>query len=173
MLMVSNAVRAAMLAATVAFGYLASGAAAAADAAGNPPAPEAGAPLQAGDPPELTRFDGKSYKIYPDGKVNFATFRGANMYGNVCGPCHGLNAQGSSFAPSLVESLKTLSYGDFVQIVTEGRTGTQGQGTSVMPTFGDSPSVAKNIPSIYAYLKARADGAIGSGDLAWEGPKTE
>lgn len=124
-------------------------------------------------PPDVTRFDGKPYKLYPDGKVNFATYRGYNMYASVCHVCHGHAGLGSSFAPSLVDSLKTMSYEDFVTVVMNGRQDITSATTDVMPPFGDNPSVSKYIDSIYAYLKARSDGAIGDSDVEWQGPKDE
>jgi len=122
---------------------------------------------------DITRFDGKPYKVYPDGKVDFATYRGFNLFGNMCGHCHGLAARGSSFAPSLVNTLKSMSYGQFVATVFNGRVNITSSTTNVMPSFGENPTVVKYIDSIYAYLKGRSDGAIPATILNWEGPKNE
>jgi len=122
---------------------------------------------------DVTRFNGKPYKLYPDGKVNFSTYRGYNLYASVCHVCHGHAGLGSSFAPSLVDSLKSMSYADFITVVMNGRQDITSATTNVMPSFGDNPTVAKYIDSIYAYLKARSDGAIGDGDIQWEGPKDQ
>ncbi len=122
-----------------------------------------------GDP--QTRYDGKPYKIYPDGKVNFATFRGYNIYASVCHVCHGYSALGSSFAPALKESLKDLTYEDFIATVMNGRENITSTSNNVMPSFGENKTIVKYIDSIYAYLKGRADGAIGVGDTEYEGPK--
>ena len=124
-------------------------------------------------PDAATRFNGKPYKLYPDGKVNFATYRGYNLYASVCHVCHGHAGLGSSFAPSLVDSLKYMNYEDFVSVVMNGRQNITSATTNVMPSFGDNPSIVKYIDSIYAYLKARSDGAIGDGDVLWEGPKDQ
>lgn len=113
------------------------------------------------------------YKEYPDGKFNFAVRRGYNMFHSVCYVCHGFEARGSSFAPSLVESMKALTYEDFVTVVTNGRENFRSGQTKVMPSFGENKSVMKYIDSLYAYLRARADGALGEGDPPWTGPKTE
>ena len=113
------------------------------------------------------------YKLYPSGKVNFAVRRGSNLYHNICHVCHGLAGMGSAFAPSLVESLKYISYEDFVQTVMNGRENLQSGQTKVMPSFGENKTVVKYIDSLYGYLKARSDGAIPPGDPEWEGPKTE
>jgi len=113
----------------------------------------------------------QAVQTIPDGKVNFATYRGYNLYASVCHVCHGHAGLGSSFAPSLVDSLKSMSYEDFVTVVMNGRQNITSATTNVMPSFGDNPSVVKYIDSINAYLKARSDGAIGDGDVLWEGPK--
>jgi mono/diheme cytochrome c family protein len=120
-----------------------------------------------------TRFDGKPYKVYPDGKVNFASYRGQNLYGGNCLVCHGDSGLGSSFAPSLVESLKVLSYADFIAVVLKGRENITSSSNSVMPPYGDNPTISKYIDSIYAYLKGRADGAIPKGNVEYAGPKDE
>lgn len=124
-------------------------------------------------PEELNHFDGKPYKIYPGGEVNFATYRGLNLYANLCHACHGQAGTGSSFGPSLVESLKYLSYSDFVEVVMRGRESISASSTKVMPSYGENKTVVKYIDSLYAYLRGRSDGDIPATDLEWKGPKTE
>ena len=53
-----------------------------------------------------------------------------------------------------MERLKTLSKGDFIITVTNGRL------DKGMQSFGNSPVVMDNINQLYAYLKGRSDGAI-------------
>ena len=113
----------------------------------------------------------KPYKIFPDGKVDFATYRGYNMYSSICFVCHGPDAKGSSFAPRLMDSLKFLSYEDFVSTVMNGRENITSTSNNAMPSFGENPTVVKYIDSLYAYIKGRADGAIKAGTPEWEGPK--
>ena len=137
------------------------------------PADTSAAATSAAPVDNLTRFDGKPYKIYPDGKVNFSTYRGYNMYSSICFVCHGPSALGSSFAPALVDSLKVLTYEDFVGTVMNGRENITSVSNNVMPSFGTNPTVVKYIDSLYAYLKGRADGAIGRGELNFAGPKDE
>lgn len=122
---------------------------------------------------DLTRFDGKPYKVYPDGKVNYATWRGSNLYAGECLRCHGENGEGSSFAPSLLDALKTIDYSRFVDVVTNGITAIDPSQTEVMPSFGDNVTIMKYIDSIYAYLKGLSDGALPRGNLNWEGPKDQ
>ena len=78
-----------------------------------------------------------------------------------CQVCHGLDANGSSFAPSLVEKLKEIDEPRFVEVVTNGFKGQVG----VMPGWKENPNVMKYLDPLYAYLKARSDGAIPAGKL--------
>ena len=122
---------------------------------------------------DVTRFGGKPYKIYPDGKVDFYTYLGGNLYGNICFRCHGENGNGSSFAPSLAAALQNITYDRFVEVVTNGITAISSSQTEVMPSFGDSPTVMKYVDALYAFLKAASDGALPPGNLEWTGPKNE
>jgi mono/diheme cytochrome c family protein len=100
--------------------------------------------------------DGKLYQIV-DGKVDARTYNGFRRYHSVCNHCHGPDGSGSTVGPALVDHLIDLDA--FRRIVREGtRTG-----TSVMKGFAGDPNVAPYIDDIYAYLQARADGALGRG----------
>jgi len=113
------------------------------------------------------------YHRYPDGKWDFRTWRGYNMYHSICHVCHGPNALGSSFAPALKDSLTTLTYEDFVATVMNGRVNITPGTTNVMPSFGENKTVVKYLDSLYAYLKARSDDALGTETPDWEGPKLD
>ena len=64
---------------------------------------------------------------------------------------------GSTVAPSLVERLPDIER--FRRVVRNGAS----QGSSVMKGYTDDPNVAPYVDDIYAYLQARADGAVGRG----------
>jgi mono/diheme cytochrome c family protein len=105
----------------------------------------------------------KPYTVV-DGKVDKATYNGYRRFHGICHTCHGQDALGSTFAPSLVEALQSLSYDSFKETVVNGRSVTTGSGTpSVMPSFKENTDIMKYMDDIYAYLKARADGAIAGG----------
>ncbi len=119
----------------------------------------------------------KPYKII-GGKVDFGTYNGYRRYHNSCHRCHGPNAVGSSFAPSLIESLRELDEDQFLNIVANGRidgrignsddtkpaTSSSAAGErNVMPPFGLDPNVMEYIDDLYAYVKARSDGVLGPG----------
>ncbi len=104
----------------------------------------------------------KPYTVV-DGKVDMGTYNGYRRYDNSCLRCHGPDGAGSSYAPSLVNSLKTLSYDQFAEIVINGKKNVSTSQQLVMPAFGFVEDVVNNLDDIYAYLKARSDGALGRG----------
>jgi methanol metabolism-related c-type cytochrome len=107
-------------------------------------------------------WEDKPYTI-TDGKVDFATYDGYRRYEAYCLRCHGPDGAGSSYAPALVDSLKAISYEEFLDVVVNGRKNVSASQQSVMPAFGEAMDVMENIDHIYSYLEARADGAIGRG----------
>ena len=70
---------------------------------------------------------------------------------------------GSSFAPALLDSLKAMPYEDFLEVVVNGRENVSTSEQAKMPAFGENLNVMCFIDDLYAYLKARADNAIGRG----------
>jgi hypothetical protein len=110
----------------------------------------------------------KPYAI-KNGVVDQHTFTGYLHYEGTCYWCHGQDATGSTFAPSLVDALKGLSHDEFNNIVVNGGVvggRAVGYGTSnvfVMPALGTNPNVMCFLDDIYAYLKGRSDGVIGRG----------
>ena len=107
--------------------------------------------------------DEKPYQVSEDGVVDWYTFSGFRRFNAECFVCHGPDGVGSSFAPALVESLKTLSYEDFLEIVVNGRENISASQQSKMPAFGENRNVMCFIDDIFAYLKARSDGVVGRG----------
>lgn len=104
----------------------------------------------------------KPYSVV-DGKVDAATYNGYRRYGASCLHCHGPDGLGSSYAPNLTESLKTMPYEGFTEVVINGRQNVDTTHQNVMPAFGHVEDVALYIDDIYAYLKARSDGVLGRG----------
>lgn len=113
--------------------------------------------------PAIAQDVEKPYTIKDDGTVDWYTFSGFRRYHADCHVCHGPDGMGSSFAPSLVESLKKISYEDFLDVVTNGRKNVSASADKVMPAFGLNPNVMCFIDDIYAYLKARSDGVLPRG----------
>ena len=123
-----------------------------------------------GDPAAVKSEDGKyldkegnpTYKIQADGTVDWYTYSGYRRYHSECHVCHGPDGMGSSYAPALKDSLKTMSYGDFLAIVASGRKNVTTSQDNVMPAFGDNPNVACYMDDLYVYLRARANDAHGA-----------
>jgi mono/diheme cytochrome c family protein len=105
---------------------------------------------------EETQAAAVPYRII-DGRVDGSTYNGYRRYHAGCNHCHGPDGLGSSFGPSLVDA--PLDAHAFGEVVRNGRI----DGTSVMKGYGDDANVEPYIDDIYAYLRARADGALGRG----------
>jgi len=114
----------------------------------------------------------KPYKIEADGTVDWATFSGFRRFNSECFVCHGPDGVGSTFAPALIDSLKTMTYEQFLEIVTNGKQEVNTAVQKKMPAFGTNPNVMCYLDDIYAYLKARSDGVVGRGRPAKHAEKS-
>ncbi|MGQ7847709.1 c-type cytochrome [Granulosicoccus sp. 3-233] len=102
--------------------------------------------------------------VIENGKVDKGTYNGYRRFHGTCHACHGQDAAGSSFAPSLTESLKTMDYATFKKTVMEGREVKDASGAvNAMPPFANDKNVTKHLDDIYRYLTARANGGLGAG----------
>jgi mono/diheme cytochrome c family protein len=106
--------------------------------------------------PQDGESSGKSYRVV-DGKVDAGTYNAYRRYHSSCNHCHGPDGMGSTFGPSLIETLPPIDA--FRNVVLHG----QGSGNSVMKGFAGDGNVEPYIDDIYSYLQARADGALGRG----------
>jgi methanol metabolism-related c-type cytochrome len=121
------------------------------------------------DPAAVKSEDGKyldkegdpTFKIGADGTVDWYTYSGFRRYHSECHVCHGPDGMGSTYAPALKDSLKTMGYGDFLGVVASGRKNVSTSQENVMPAFGDNPNVACYMDDLYVYLRARAYDAVG------------
>ncbi len=119
-------------------------------------------------------FDKKGYptfKISKDGTVDWNTYIGYVRYTANCMQCHGPDGMGSSYAPVLVNSLRYLTYGQFLATVAGGKKSVNSSQDLVMPSFGTNKNVMCYVNDIYVYLRARSDGALGRGRPAKHAPK--
>lgn len=122
-----------------------------------------------------------------DGKVDESTFLGWKAYHSACHACHGVDAVGTPVAPSLVERVKSLSDRDFaIKVLTSYRLVVpqseasgddstavrqvfleevlrRARGDLVMPAWEHETTIQPHVMDLYAYLRARADGALGPG----------
>jgi methanol metabolism-related c-type cytochrome len=100
---------------------------------------------------------------FEDGVVDWYTFSGYRRYHSDCHVCHGPDGEGSSYAPGLVKSMRTMDYGTFISIVAEGRQNRGAGKENVMPAFGDNKNVYCYMDDLYIYLRARAEGNMPRG----------
>lgn len=122
-----------------------------------------------GDPTAVKDENGKyedkdgnpTYKVQADGTVDWYTYSGYRRYHSECHVCHGPDGEGSSYAPALKNSLKTMNYTDFLTVVASGRKNVSSSQENVMPALGDNPNVACYMDDIFVYLRARANDAVG------------
>jgi len=120
------------------------------------------------DPKAVSSTDGKyvdkdgnpTYNV-KDGKVDFYSYVGFQQYGANCLQCHGPDGLGSSYAPSLVDALKSLDYSGFTATVIGGKKDVNASSDLVMPAFGENKNVMCYLDAIYTYLRGRSTGAIG------------
>jgi methanol metabolism-related c-type cytochrome len=132
-----------------------------------------------GDPAAVKDVNGEyydkegnpTYKVGEDGAVDWYTYSGYLRFNSMCIVCHGPDGAGSSYAPALVNSLKTISYGEFLSIVAQGRNNVSASTDFVMPAFGDNRNVTCYLDNIYIYLRGRANDAVGRGRPEKHQPK--
>jgi methanol metabolism-related c-type cytochrome len=124
-----------------------------------------------GDPAAVKSDNGKwvdkdgdpTFKIEPDGRVDWYTYIGFTRYSAECLRCHGPDGMGSTYAPALTDSMKHLSYSEFYATVAGGKKDVSSSQNLVMPAEGQNKNVMCYVDEIYTYLRGRSDGAIGRG----------
>lgn len=141
--------------------------------------------------PVVSADEALPYTIDDEGKVDMYTRVGWKVFHLNCYSCHGVDAVGTDVAPSLVEALKDMTKNEFItKVLTRYRiTMGSGQvtgddvtalreammaevmkyersekGEIIMPAWSQSPYVQPHVEDLYAYLKARSDGALKPGE---------
>jgi len=99
-------------------------------------------------------------------KVDWMTYSGWRRYHAECHVCHGPNAEGSTYAPALRDSLKTMDYAKFLQVVASGQERDVGGTKFIMPALGDNKNVMCYVDDLYVYLLARATDALPGGRIS-------
>jgi methanol metabolism-related c-type cytochrome len=111
----------------------------------------------------LDKEGNPTFKVGSDGTVDWYAYSGFRRYHSECHVCHGPDGLGSTYAPALKDSLKTMSYADFLGVVATGRKNVSSSQENVMPAFGDNRNVVCYLDDIYVYLRARASDAVPRG----------
>jgi methanol metabolism-related c-type cytochrome len=104
-----------------------------------------------------------TFKVDSDGTVDWYTYSGFRRYHSECHVCHGPDGMGSSYAPALANSLKTIGYAEFFGIVVSGRKDFLNGKDNVMPAFAENKNVMCYLTDIYIYLRARSLDAVPRG----------
>ncbi|HDY85855.1 hypothetical protein LCGC14_0440800 [marine sediment metagenome] len=100
--------------------------------------------------------DEAPYTVTNGNELDATSYKGFKLFRNWCARCHGTYGQGM-VGPNLADSLKVISKEQFYDTVENGKSGSIGS----MPAWKANPQVMENRDQLYAYLKARSDGAIG------------
>ncbi len=93
--------------------------------------------------------------------ADVSTYVGWRVFARYCASCHGDDAEGSSFAPSLIQRLERYDRRAFVRALDEG----YGGPFAAMRPWGEHPQVARYYDELWAYLSARASGDLPAGAL--------
>lgn len=101
------------------------------------------------------------YHPAPRDTVDAAAYDGWKQYGLHCARCHGEDAQGTSFAPSLLVALKpdgpVPTQDRFVALLSDGRP------AKGMPSAGTMGLDSTYFTGLYRYLKGRSEGVLRGG----------
>jgi cytochrome c5 len=123
------------------------------------PAPESASNENAADAPYSIECGQVNNAGEPFCYVDGDTYIGWRTFHGFCHVCHAQDAVGSTFAPNLLDRMREMDMDEFVERVNDGFTGQVG----VMPGWKNDPNVRKRYKELYAYLKARASGALPRG----------
>jgi len=120
------------------------------------------------------------YVVEDGNKVDDKTYVGWRLFNSTCFVCHGVNATGTDYAPNLLTSMKDMSEYKFRKKILHryfakvnlddperrmaflSQIAEQDAKNFKMPTWSNDPNIRGHISDLYAYLKARSDGALGA-----------
>jgi mono/diheme cytochrome c family protein len=130
----------------------------------SPPEPEPAARAEApasAEPPPTQAPTQDPYHPPPHDTVDAVVYDGWKQYFLQCSRCHGEDANGSSFGPSLLAALKpdgsVPTRDEFVNVLTHGL---RDKGMPSAATMGVDSSY---FAGLYQYLKGRSDGTLRAG----------
>ena len=124
------------------------------------------APPAAPDPSPPGPAD--SYHPAPRDTLDAESYDGWKQFSLQCARCHGEDAEGTSFGPSLVAALQpgghVPSRNDFMTVLALGRP------EKGMPSAGTLGLDAAYFAGLYSYLKGRSEGRLHGGRPARRNP---
>jgi Cytochrome C oxidase, cbb3-type, subunit III len=95
-----------------------------------------------------------------DCRVDLSIYLGYRVFAEFCSTCHAPDALGSSFAPNLLERVASMDKSRFLSLMERGYVG-RAEG---MAAWGENPYVSRYYEELWAYLGARASGALPPGE---------
>ncbi|HYN62222.1 MAG TPA: c-type cytochrome [Rubrivivax sp.] len=124
-----------------------------------------------------------------DGRVDAGTYAGWKLFNTACYVCHGVGGTGTDVAPNLVQRIGNYTPRGFAAKVLSSyrivpmpdgevadreaereallellmKRERQSQGQPLMPAWDTDDEVVPHVLDLYAYLNARAAGALGPG----------
>jgi len=96
------------------------------------------------------------YTVTDGTHLDANSYKGFKLFRNWCARCHGTYGQGM-VGPNLADSLTIITKEEFFDTVEKGKAGRIGS----MPPWKANVKVMEGREQLYAYLRARSDGAIG------------
>jgi mono/diheme cytochrome c family protein len=124
------------------------------------------APPAAPEPPPAVLAD--PYHPAPRDTIDAESYDGWKQFSLHCARCHGEEAQGTSFAPSLVAALQpgghTPTRDDFLSVLSLGSP------DKGMPSAGKLGLDSAYFAGLYSYLKGRSEGRLHGGRPARRNP---
>lgn len=108
------------------------------------------------------------YHPAPRDTLDAESYDGWKQFSLHCARCHGEDAQGTSFGPSLVAALQPSGHvpsrDDFMTVLALGRP------DKGMPSAGTLGLDAAHFAGLYSYLKGRSEGRLHGGRPARRNP---
>lgn len=124
-------------------------------------APTSSPPPAESTPPAASVAAADPYHPPPRDTVEVAPYRGWQQFSLQCARCHGEDAQGSSFGPSLILALRpdghTPTREEFLDVLTHGRP------DKGMPSAAKMGLDSTYFDGLYQYLKGRSEGRLHGG----------
>lgn len=133
----------------------------------------AGPAVKSEDGKYLDKDGNPTWNKKDDGTWDWYTFSGYRRYHAECHVCHGPDGEGSTYAPALKNSVLTMDYYKFQEIVASGKQDVNTSANLVMPAFGTNKNVWCYIDDIYVYLLARGAGDLPRGRPAKKESKSD
>ncbi|HEX7082133.1 MAG TPA: cytochrome c [Gammaproteobacteria bacterium] len=93
--------------------------------------------------------------------TDLVTYIGWRVFERYCASCHGTDAEGSTFAPSLVHRVGQLDRSAFFAALDRGYSGNR----APMRPWGEHREVSRYYEELWSYLSARAAGELPPGPL--------